>query len=163
LSGTFTASADAYVRGGTYGSTNYGSSSDLEVKNTTATSNDFHRRAFLKFQVGIGTVGTRALLRLYVSSLPNGTPAPVCAFGVTSDTWTEGAITWSNQPAVGTSIVCVNVSATGWVSLDVTSFVRTQTSGDGVVSLMLNDTSKVSRMARIDSRETSNAPNLVVN
>jgi len=163
ISGTFTASADAYVRGGTYGSTNYGTSTDIEVKNSTATTNDFHRRTFLKFQVGQGTVGTRALLRFYVRSLPNGTPAPVCAFGVTSDNWTEGSITWSNQPAAGSSLACASVSATGWASLDVTAFVKSQASTDGVVTLMLNDSSQTSRMSRIDSRETSNAPNLVVN
>jgi hypothetical protein len=162
VAGTFTASADAYVRGGTYGSTNYGTSTDLEVKNSTATTNDFHRRTFLKFQVGQGTVGTSALLRLYVSALPNGTPVPVCVAGVTSDSWTESGITWSNQPAAGTSIGCTSVMGAGWISLDVTAFVRTQTSGDGVVTLMLTDTSKVSRMGRLDSRETSNAPNLVV-
>jgi hypothetical protein len=46
--------------------------------------------------------------------------------------------------------------------LDVTSFVRTQGVGDGVVSLMLADSSKSSKMSRFDSREGSNAPAIVV-
>jgi hypothetical protein len=53
------------------------------------------------------------------------------------------------------------VAATGWISFDVTSFVRQELTGDKVVSLTLQDRSLTNRMV-FDSRETSNKPVLTV-
>jgi hypothetical protein len=162
LAGNYTAAADTFVRGGTSGSTNFGSSTDLEVKDSTSTSNEYHRRIFLQFRVGKGSI-SKATLRVYVSNLPNGSPVPVCAFSVSSDAWTESGLTWNNQPAAGSSLACQSVTAPGWVTWDVTAFVKTETAGDGVVSLMLRDNTQSNRMARLDSRQSSNAPVMVVN
>ena len=162
LAGNYTAAADTFVRGGTSGSTNFGTSTDLEVKDSNSTSAEYHRRIFLQFRVGKGSI-TKATLRVYVSNLSNGVPVPICAFGVATDTWTESGLTWNNQPAAGTSLVCQSVTATGWVTWDVTAFVKTQTAGDGVVSLMLRDNTQSNKMARLDSKESSNAPVMVVN
>jgi hypothetical protein len=49
------------------------------------------------------------------------------------------------------------------VTWDVTSFVKGQAAGDGVVSLMLRDSSKTTRLAQFDSRQGANVPTLVVN
>ena len=163
LAGTYTPVADSHVRGGTASSTNFGLSSDLEVKDSTSTSDEYHRRIFLRFRVGQGTVST-ATLKMYVSNLSNGTPVPVCVFGVSIDTWTETGITWRSQPAAAaTSVACKSVTATGWVTLDVTSLVRAAAIGDGTVSLMLRDNTRSSKLARFDSREGENAPAIVVN
>ncbi len=162
ITGNFTAYADSFVRGGTSSSTNFGSSTDLEIKDSNSTSSEYHRRVFLQFRVGKGTI-SKATLRVYVSNLPNGTPVPVCAFSVGTDTWTETGITWNNQPAAGASLGCQSVAATGWFTWDVTAFVRTETAGDGVVSLMLRDNTQSNRMARLDSRQSSNVPVMVVN
>jgi hypothetical protein len=54
------------------------------------------------------------------------------------------------------------VAATGWISFDVTSFVRQELTGDKVVSLTLQDRSLTNRMVQFDSRETSNKPVLTV-
>jgi hypothetical protein len=162
LAGNFTATADTFVRGGTSGSTNFGTSTDLEVKDSNSTSAEYHRRIFLQFRVGNGSI-SKATLRVYVSNLSNGSPVPICAFSVATDTWTESGLTWSNQPAAGSSLVCQSVTGTGWVTWDVTAFVKTQTAGDGVVSLMLRDNTQSNKMARLDSRQSSNVPVLVVN
>ena len=162
LAGNYTATADTFVRGGTSASTNFGASTDLEVKDSNSTSAEYHRRIFLQFRVGTGSM-SKATLRVYVSNLSNGTPVPICAFSIATDTWTESALTWNNQPAAGSSLVCQSVTGTGWVTWDVTAFVKTQTAGDGVVSLMLRDNTQSNKMARLDSRQSSNVPVLVVN
>ena len=161
VAGTHTPYADAYVHGGTSGSTNFGRSADLEVKESNASSHEYHRRVFLQFRVGKGSV-SRATLRAYVNNLSNGTPVPVCVFPVASDSWTETGITWANMPTSTSSIACKSITATGWVTWDVTSLVKTQSAGDGIVSLRLADSTHVSKMARFDSREGENAPVLVV-
>jgi hypothetical protein len=98
---------------------------------------------------------------VYVSGLPNGQPVSVCAFGVNSDTWTESGLTWRNQPAPGAMLSCQNVRATGWISFDVTSFVKQTLAGDKIVSLTLQDTGTMNRMVQLDSREAANKPGLV--
>jgi hypothetical protein len=98
-----------------------------------------------------------------VNNLANGTPVPVCVFGVATDSWTETGITWRSQPAAAAaSVACKSVTATGWVTWDVTSLVRAAGVGDGIVSLMLRDDNRSNKMARFDSREGSNAPAIVV-
>ena len=101
LAGNYTAPSDAFVRGGTSGSTNFGRPTDLEVKDSNSTSDEYHRRIFLQFRIGKGSI-SKATLRVYVSNLSNGTPGADCALQCCdSDTWTEGGITWNNQPAAG--------------------------------------------------------------
>jgi hypothetical protein len=161
IAGTYTPYADAYVRGGTSASTNFGRSTDLDVKDSNSSSDGYHRHAFMQFRVGKGSV-SRATLRAYVSALPNGTPAPVCVFGIPSDDWTETTITWANKPAAVGLYGCKKISATGWVTWDVTSLVKAQSAGDGVVSLVLADSTHGNRMARFDSREGEKTPVIVV-
>lgn len=163
IAGNHTATSDAFVRGGTSASKNFGASAELEVKESSSTSDEYSRRIFMQFRIGKGTMST-ATLRVYVSDLSNGTPVPICVYSVATDTWTEGGISWNSQPAAGTtSLACKSVSATGWVTWDVTSFVKTQTAGDGVVSLMLRDNVDANKLARLDGRESSNVPVIVVN
>jgi hypothetical protein len=163
IAGTHTATSDAFVRGGTSASKNFGASAELEVKESNSTSDEYSRRIFMQFRIGKGTMST-ATLRVYVSDLSNGTPVPICVYSVATDTWTEGGISWNSKPTAGTtSLACKSVSVTGWVTWDVTSFVKTQTAGDGVVSLMLRDNADANKLARLDGRESSNVPVIVVN
>jgi hypothetical protein len=158
--GSYPAAGDSYVRGGTSGSSNFGWASPLEVKDSTSSSTEFHRHAYAQFQMGGGTL-SRATLRMYVSGLPNGTGVPICAFSA-SDGWDEYGITWGSQPATGSGLGCQTISRTGWVSWDVTALVQAEAGGDGVVSVMLEDSSKTNKMVRFDSREGSNPPEIVV-
>ncbi|PYV39499.1 MAG: hypothetical protein DMG06_22980, partial [Acidobacteria bacterium] len=105
---------------------------------------------------------TRATLKLYVTSLIEGT-APIAVFGVPSDSWTETGITWNNQPAFGSQLVSSSLPSTGWASFDVTSFVNSRLAGSKNVSLMLWDTAQSIKLATFNSRETgSNMPVLEV-
>ena len=74
----------------------------------------------------------------------------------------ESVLTWRNQPPLGAMLSCQNISAIGWVTFDVTSFVQQTLSGDRIISLALIDTTIANRTAQIDSRESSNDPVLTV-
>ncbi|PYV36407.1 MAG: hypothetical protein DMG06_30800, partial [Acidobacteria bacterium] len=154
--------ADAYIRGGTYASQNFGTSISLFEKNSNLDSYD--RRAFLRFDLSsiTSTSIASAILKLYVSSLPEGA-SPIALFAATSDTWTETSITWNNQPAFGSQLGSTNLSSTGWVSFNVTSFVNSQLAGDKKVSFMLWDTTQAIKLVQVNSRKNSlNKPVLEV-
>ena len=103
------------------------------------------------------------MLKLYVGSLPNGTPTPVALFTVGSDSWAETGITWNSQPGVGPNLGSVNLGATGWVVFDVTAFVNQKLALNKMVSLLLQDTTQANKMAQFNSRENSvNRPVLEV-
>jgi unsaturated chondroitin disaccharide hydrolase len=154
--------ADAYVRGGTYASQNFGTAFVLEEKNSNLDSYD--RRTFLRFDLSsiTGTSISQAALKLYVTSLVDGT-APIAVFAVPSNSWTETGITWNNQPAFGSLLVSTSLPTTGWTSFDVTSFVNSQLASDKKVSLMLWDSTQAMKLVRSNSRENSvNRPILEV-
>ena len=152
--------ADSFVRGAD-ASKNFGSSSNLEVKDASHDKED--RRTFLRFDLrNFPYAASSAILRLHVSGLPNGVPVNVCAFAVNSDSWSEFSITWKKQPATGAMIACQSVGALGWVSVDITSFVRQVLAGDKIMSLALADFSIANRLIQFDSRETSNSPVVTV-
>ena len=105
---------------------------------------------------------TRATLKLYVTSLIEGT-APIALFGVPSNSWTETGVTWNNQPAFGSQLLSTSLPTIGWASFNVTSFVNSQLAGDKKVSLMLWDTNQAIKLATFNSRENSlNRPVLEV-
>jgi hypothetical protein len=143
--------ADTFVRGGSYAGKNFGTQKEIEEKNGSDAS--FDRRMLLKFDVRGGEV-SGAWLNTYVSALPNGAPAPICAFAA-ADSWTETGVTWSNQPATGALIGCVTVQNTGWVSVDVTAFVKQERAGDGFATIVLWDPTQANVMIRLNSRESS--------
>ena len=148
-------SADAYVKN-TNPSTNYGTDTSLLVKNDAAST---IYRDFLKFTVPSlpGTV-VSATLQLYSSTNSSDASRHVCAYRVTSTTWTETGITWSNAPAIGTSsLSCVvGNQPVGWVSYGLGSTI----SGPGTYAVALTqDTATLTTYA---AREGSNAPRLLV-
>jgi|GEM_PF-985853 len=152
--------ADAYVRGGSsYQNMNYGADTILNVKDST--DSQYDRRSYLKFDLsGIpATASTSAILKVYVRSMPNGSPVTVRAFDIVDDSWTESGIKWANMPSVGAQLASVNVTAAGAVySWDVTSFVSSQLAGDKIVSLALLDNAIMNKEVQMDSKEASVKP-----
>ena len=79
---------------------NFGSSSDLYVRSKAAGN----RRAFVKFDLsscnaGTADVVTTATLSLYLTSAPS--TSRTYDVRRVNATWTEAAVNWNNQPAVG--------------------------------------------------------------
>ena len=120
---TFAASGDALVKS-TSATKNFGTQTTIQVR---APSPEY--RTYVRFTVG-GLVGsvTSAKLRLWVTD-----PSPVGGqVDVTSTTWTEAAITWTNAPAPGNAIGPLGIVATGtWAELSVPVAVVT---GNGTYS-----------------------------
>jgi len=82
-------------------------------------------RSFLKFNLaGLPAVNSATLL-LY-NGVEGAQAADIGAYS-TGTSWTEGMLTWNNQPALDAFGSVVNVgSAAGWYSWDVTALIQPQ-------------------------------------
>jgi acid phosphatase len=156
----FQPNADSYVRGGSYAHDNFGTATSLIVKDGGAPIYD--RRAFLRFDLSGVTSVSRAILKLYVTQLPNGTPAPLKVVSVSDATWSEAAIRWDNQPKAGTVLSAVSISAPGWIGIHVTTLVSGQLAANNQVSLALLDDTSARRSIELTSRESASPPVLEV-
>jgi hypothetical protein len=115
---------------------------------------------YLKFNVsdvGILRAVQSAQLRLYVSEGGGSANGP----GVrrSSNSWSEGGVTWNTRPAHLTALQGDKGAVAGgaWMTFDVTNLVR----GDGTVTLAVQPTSPNDTL--MVSREGTNKPQLVVN
>lgn len=136
--------ADAYVRDGSYTSTNFGADTSLVVKRTGTVDNSYNRIAYLRFDLsGVTRPVQRAVLWVYGATADSaGTQTGLGIWRVDSDTWTESGLTWSNRPTlVGGSLGGGEISTRAdWVGLDVTSAVAAAApaaGGDGRASLAI--------------------------
>jgi beta-glucanase (GH16 family) len=135
---------------------------------------EWFNNSFLKFNLtgsGITTV-TSAKLRLKTVVVGNSLTSPnnLQVFAVANDSWAENTVTWNNQPVRNPLFLeqkwNFSPAPGDIVEFDVTSYVQTEISGDGVVSLGLSDEFWRARGMEFYSRETANTadrPTLVVN
>lgn len=132
-----TSVADAYVRGGTYNTTNYPTGS-LVLKNDASVS--YTREVFLKFNVGAIPAGTSQVkLRTYVNyANTNVSAVSWIAQYVSNDSWTETGITYSNMPAATTNTDTIGGLAAGnYAEWDVTAAALAQQAADGILTLKI--------------------------
>jgi parallel beta-helix repeat protein len=152
-----------HVRANSYKTKNYGTSVTMEVKNE-GTSSSNTRRAYLKFDLSslTGAVSS-AKLRLKVNDRNESSQTHEVRL-VTTDTWLESSLTWSNQPAYGSIHQSVSVpAAASWIEFDVTTLAAQQLAGDKILSLAI--TAKGATYMRYHSDEAATAadrPVLVV-
>ena len=167
---TLNASADAMVRGGSYASTNYGTTTPLWAKNG---SGDTVRQEYFKFDIASVANASNATisnvkLRLYGAL--SSTEASNLTFGVRSvadTTWSESALNWNNKPAQGTSDLATQVvtdDVNRWYEFDVTAYVQQQkAAGKSSVSLAVIGTAVSAPGFSVNSKEASgNKPQLAV-
>ncbi len=160
---TLSSNADAYVRNGTYGNTNFGNDTSLAVKGSS--DSGFVRSSYLKFSLGSLANVKSAKLRLYGYNTSNNSTINIAVFGINNDTWTESGITYYNAPAsTTTSINFIGVNNVArYYDFDVTGFVKSQLPGDKVVTLLLKDTASKNILISFNSRNNSrNAPQLLI-
>jgi len=155
--------ADAYVRGGAYANTNFGSAADLRSK--LSSSPDTTREAFLKFDIGGIAPIRSATLRVY-GALTEATNVATAAHGAQA-AWTETGLTWNTRPATSaTALATVRVpdSVKRWHEWDVTPHLQAeQSAGRTVVSLALRNPAASTPQTVFHAREaTSNPPELIV-
>jgi hyaluronate lyase len=124
------ATASTYVRDGSYASTNYGGETTMTVKYADGAGYD--RISLLKFDAS-SISGTVARAVLWVEggvSDSAGSQTTLTAYGLSSTTWTETAVTWSTAPSLTTAYGTGALSDTAdWVGLDVTSLVTAAAGG----------------------------------
>lgn len=117
---------DAYVRGGSYSSQNFGVEGTMPVKNDGGPSSTYWRQAYLKFTLPetIGEAVTSAKARLYLSSI--GTVVGTENVYLVSNDWDESTITANNAPALGEVVATFEpLSAQdGYVEIDLTAAVQ---------------------------------------
>jgi hypothetical protein len=131
---------------------NFGSVSYLAVRSDATNKG---RHTFLKFTVsGVSGSVTSAKLKLYSVDVTMN----VDAKAVSDTTWTEGTITWNNQPAAGSTLDTKSPGTASWVEFDVTSHVT----GNGTYSFCLQGDYSTSGQV-FDSKEDTNKPVLIVN
>ena len=155
--------ADAFVRGGDYKNTNYGSDPDLVVKQSANLS--YSRMSYLKFSLSDidATKVDTALLRLYAHNISGD-------FDVTlmqcSDDWVENTITWNNAPESTNDIITFPVSQSiqdQYLEIDITSLLLTEISKSNTISFILQDKTNSVQQAIFYSREASeNHPMLAI-
>ena len=153
----FLAAADARVQEATP-TANYGTSTLLRADapdTGTATTVE----SYLRFSVtGYSGAPTSAKIRLFVGTGANAQSNNGPALYTAPNGWAEGTITWATRPARGTTALgdLGAVGAGTWVEYDVTSIVT----GNGDYSFALATDS--TDATDFDSRETANAPRLVL-
>jgi len=144
-------------------------SDDATIKKDTASTNDGAgaavagdlspvRNGLLNFTV-TGTAGQpikSARLRLHVS---NASPKGGVLYPVADTTWTEGAVTWANAPASGSTAVATvgAVNLGQWIDVDVSSHVK----AEGTYSLRLKGGS-TDGVGYTSKEAAANRPQLVV-
>lgn len=153
---SFEATADAYVRDGTYADTNYGTSTDLVVKHQP-TAIGYNRQAFLRFPMPAdpGDIGKATLLLTLTGLSDPGAMNRVHVF--TGSAWDESTATWNTRPSYGDYSATWQPSVIGATyEVDITAAVLAALA-DSQTSLDLAITSDGLTYSAYASRETSDS------
>jgi hypothetical protein len=151
--------ADAYVRGGTNASLNYGTSTTIDIK---ADSNaNTRRQGYLRWNLaGYSNNVLQARIRLTPTSVgTNGLEHGITL--TTSNQWGETTINWNNQPNGGKRFATWIPVANSPIEFSVTPQVQAAIAGDGLLSLELFSLTDVGGpgLASYASRENATAGN----
>ena len=164
---TLRATADTFVKGGTSANANFGTSSELQVKNNSTSQGDA-RQSFLKFDLSSAASIGSAKLRLY-GYLNNANKTNVVtevhSSGVTS--WSEAGTTYNNKPAIRDEVlgqITVANTTAKWYEVDLTAYLRAEKlAGRNTVTLVLTNPVSSDPYAAFSSDEAaSNRPELVI-
>lgn len=167
-SDTLSTTQDAYVRAGTYADSNYGSSTELDIKNNP-TSGD-NRVTYMTFDtspISDGITLSAAMVQLFGEVAgTTDTGITVTAYPVADTAWDQGTLTWNTAPAYDTANPLASATITNTTpslySWDITSYLDQQrVLGHNVVSIALVSTSSTTDyLSFSSSRAGSNKPDL---
>jgi hypothetical protein len=155
------ASADGFVWDGVPDA-HFGRARVLDVKSN---SPGLNRDAYFRFDTSSlsGDVSS-AKLRFYGGLTASGTMS-AGVFAVHDTGWSESGLSWSTRPKVGEQLGGVTISSTsnGWYEVDVSDYVRAErNAGHTAVSLVVHSLKVTTAKLGIASRESANAPRLVL-
>lgn len=145
---TFSPTKDAMVKAAAAG-TNFGTANQMQVSGQT----NYQKQMFLQFNVtGIPSGATVTGATLLIASKTTGSSRPVTAKAVSSTSWSETGITWSNKPSLGSTLATDSSHTSG---VDSTWNVTSHVSGNGNVTIGLD--SSYAGDTSFHSREATNA------
>lgn len=160
------AAADTYVRDGNSALTNYGGDSSFKVKGSNTSS--YRREGILRFDLSNFDPASAAPVYLVLklkSYSSNGTSsATLRVRECFNDSWLENSVNWNNRPSAGTVI---NQTSLGdadegvEIALDVTNYISSQKSGDGIASFVLDQPASNNVVFEFFSKEGGTSPKLV--
>ncbi len=132
--------ADTYVQANKTAD-NFGGESNLTLRNS---SSGFSRIPYLKFDVS-GLLGNVTSVKLKLHS--NNSAAPIKAYAIGDNSWTETGITWNTRPAFGSEIGTGTAVAGNWFEIDITGYMT----ADGTYSIALDEQDNA--VTKLDSKE----------
>lgn len=168
---TFTPTADAYVRSGSYASTAHGATdaSILIAKLNSSGSADNDRQTYVRFDLaGADANISSAVLKLYGKiDDSRSSNVPMGVFSVSSTSWSESTITWNNKPATSGAALAstaITDATARYYSWDVSSYVQSElNAGRTQVSFALKSAQITDPRITFNSKETgSNPPQLEI-
>jgi alpha-tubulin suppressor-like RCC1 family protein len=160
VSSNMTDIADAHVRGGNQANNNFGTSTNVEVQNSTANNS---RVGFFKFIIPTGMSNVSSVKFRFNAKL-SAAGAVAATLYTSATNWIEsgvGGITWNSSPLLGSALSSTTVNSTmyNWYELDVSSYVLAQlAAGSNTVSLALTNPASSSVTIQINSREAGVNP-----
>lgn len=161
--------ADAYVRSGSFSSTNYGMALNLLAKKADVTT-DGYREIYLRFNIaGADSNVSNAILRLYGGMNSGSSPSvKVNVRDVSNNSWQETTINFINRPSyssVNSATKTIAGTTLKYYEWDITSLVQQKkTAGNSFISLVLICAAKTTDdYVRFYSKEqSSNKPELYI-
>ncbi|MBL8026045.1 MAG: DNRLRE domain-containing protein [Fibrobacteres bacterium] len=146
-------SADAYIRGGTYSSANYGNDSILVLKNNGDPA--YSRKVFLKFSLSSIRHAKIDSARFF-GYFGDATSSKISIYRVTNDLWYENQINWNNAPLFSSIIDTIKlISIPGWKSQTLGGSISEEFNGDKVASIALFNDAADDLYPTMKSRESA--------
>jgi|GEM_PF-3173979 len=166
---TIKAFKDAYIRGGSFADTQYGTSTGLAVKKSGNLT--FERRAVMAFdRSSIGNNGNRTIVKATLrirtkSANSTATSASAGVFGI-SNRWQEtgrNGVTFNRLSETGSRAATFSPARAGqWKSIDITDYIKNDTSKTRSVFMIRNIGGDAKSNWEIYSRESSSDPELII-
>ncbi len=158
----FTPIADTFVNGGASSVNNYGSNTELIIKNHYNDAN-ITRQSFMKFDLKTFTEEVGAATLHFYGRVNDGQGSAVdtIVYGMDDYEWDELLVNWDSKPALDHFIKSVPMNSTAkWHQVDVTSFIKSKLAEDEV-SIGFAQIKPEGLVVRINSKEhTANQPYL---
>lgn len=152
--------ADAFVRDGSYATTNFGTGTQLEIKRSgSGTGNTgYSRRALLQFDTSqVSGPAKRAVLWFNGRVSDSGGLQTQLQAYASAGVWTEQAVNWDNAPSAQTALGAGWLTASqDWVGLDVTAAFSGSAGGTTSFSIW-QPQNTAGLLTYLNSREASGA------
>ena len=160
---TLNAEKDAYIRGGSFSDDNFGSLTDLVIKDNN--NDEFSREAYLQFDISelAGFDVQRAIVRLYANRIDES--LQIALHRITANNASESDISWNNTADEGDEVAVTSVfSSAGprYYEWDVTDYLQEEV-GFNTFNILIKERNAIDEFVEFNSREaSSNPPQLVI-